>query len=372
MAKDEKLAKAMAEMEQFEREYHDSSHELPEPNEPDGGEPQPKEGAEGADGGEAGEAAAAADHQPQPGQEPTEPTAGGAELPGTEPKGPQRYSIPNDPKKYGDLAGKEVTEEEFLRSGLVTKMLGQEHQELHHMKKYQEEVPALRSEVEELRKRLEQSAPAAKPPADQPVPITPERVEQFGQELERAFLPQIQKFAEMGGIEEHLVTDSPRFLSTLEFRFQSGQKVLDTLVKGFGALAADWLERNQAQTSSEARSILEDSMIGIAAQDGFGQLSDSTHREEFGQWLAEHKSYVEMDVRDLKGDDLEIAYLKFMKTKGVSPQEAAKGHQTSRKREAALATGGSGGGAGRGGGTAPQGEIEKFLEEFQKAQDARW
>lgn len=363
MAKKEPVEQAMDEMEQFEKEFNDTSHELDveEPVATDEDQPEPDAtGDEGED-----TELKTADQPSEEGAE--EPTAGGAEQDGEPPVEAVTYAIPNDPKMWGKLAGKKVTEEEFLKSGLVSKLLTRDHQELYHMTKYQEEVPALRKKLEEMEKRLsgeQQPDPTQK----QTQELTPEKVNAFGQQLEQQFLPQIEKFAEMGGIEEDLAKDYPRFLSTLEFRLQSGQKVIDVLTQGFSALAADWMERNQAEQSNEARTILEGSMIEVAKNQGFDGLSEPTLREEFGDWLADNPAYSTRQVTQMKDDVLGIAFLEFMKHKGGEP--APSPAPAPRNREAMLATGGGRGGAGSGGsGSSPTTEIDDFIAKWQQAQE---
>lgn len=371
MARKKKVEEAMDRMEQFEQEYLDTSHELDGPEEAEG-EPaaeaaaeDPADASRPAEGtGESEDAREAAD-QDDSGETAEAPTDGGAERKGDEPHEPSLYTIPNDPDSYGDLAGKKVTEAEFLASGLINKLLTREHQELHHMKKYNEEIVPLRKEMEELKKRLE--APKEAPPQE-PMELTPERVQQFSSELERNLLPQIERFAEMGGIEDHMVTDSPKFLTMLEYRLQSGQKLLDALTKGFGALAADWMERNQATQHSEARTILESTMMETAKTYGFDQLqSDESHREAFGNWLAEREDFQNRNVNEIAPDLLRFAYMAFADQTGRAPAAAAREDRPQRRKpEAALATGGGVGGS-RGGVTVARGEIDKFIREYEES-----
>jgi len=358
------VEQAKDEMEQFEREYTEAAEEHETEPVQATQEDQEQDKVESQEQTE--ETAEAPDHQSEEGAD--EPTAGGAEQEGEPPDEAATYAIPNDPQRWGELAGQKVTEEQFFKSGLINKLLLQEHQELHHMKKYQEDVPVLRQRLEEMERRLAGQQTPEQQPKPEKAELSPERVEQFGKQLEQTFLPQISKFAEMGGIEKDLTEDYPRFLSTLEYRFQSGQKLLDVLTQGFSALASDWMERNQANQTNEARTALENSMLAIANNEGFNSLSDESTREEFGSWLAENPVYAQRDVTAMGPDVTSIAFLEFMKQRGGAPTKATE-KPAPRRREAMLATGGRKGSSGRGGGGAPASELEKFIEEFQQAKE---
>lgn len=310
--------------------------------------------------------------QPEPTEderaaETAKPAESGETEPADEPvataDGQRTYTLPDQPR-FGAFAGKKVSEQELIAAGLLEKLIQSEHQDLHHMRKYNEEIVPLRQRLEELETKLKQPPPEEQPKADErKVQWTPELVEKTATQIEAAFVPQIERFSQMGGIEEEAVTLYPRLLSHWEYRFQSGSKLVETLTKGFAALAADYLERHGQEQGSQARSILETTMEELATK-GVEDLNDPNVRESFGNWLAADKLFSQADVRMLDSRRMKAAFLAYLESE--EGQKVARQPQAEQPRKANLAAGSR---AGSSGGSRPKkslSQLDKFVEEVER------
>lgn len=312
----------------------------------------------------------AADEGETPGAR-TEPTVTKTEpVPAGAPDA-KTYTVPNDPR-FGALAGKKATEQEIITAGLLSTLLSSEHQDLHHMKKYQEEIVPMRQRLEQLeaQAKAREAPPTAKPEPE----WSPEKIKQVSQQIESTFMPQIEKYAKAGGIEEEATILYPKMLSTIEYRFQAGQQMLDVLTKGLAALAADWLERNQSDGNNQARNVLEGTMSKLAEKGGLEDLSDADVRESFGTWMASQEVFRDAKATSIDERLMKAAFLAFLDTEDgqkITAQRKAAAPSPPRRRDASLAGGGSRSGGGAPSKKPPTSGVAAFVEAVEQLERGR-
>jgi hypothetical protein len=187
-------------------------------------------------------------------------------------------------------------------------------------------------------------------------------------------MPPIEKYAKAGGIEEEATILYPKMLSTIEYRFQAGQQMLDVLTKGLAALAADWLERNQETGDNQARTVLEGTMTKLAEKGGLEDLSDADVRESFGTWMASQEVFRDAKATSIDERLMKAAFLAFLDTEDgqkITAQRKAAAPTPPRRRDASLAGGGSRSGAGAPPKKPAAGGVAAFVEAVEQLERGR-
>lgn len=272
---------------------------------------------------------------------------------------PKKYTVPDD-DIYGELRGKKATAAELEAAGLLDRLLTREHQELHHVKLYQE----LKKEFDSFKQTREQ-------PQDQQTPqVTPE---QMAAMLEGHYGPQLKELAEAGAFERDFLTVYPKVAAHMEHRFQSGGRALMSLVQQVHELT-EYVGMKQAEeTNTSAMHSVESKMDSLV--DELPALADREVRNRFIQWTIDENNpltnkMATKDERELTPQDLRGAFAAYVAITGDGLQVQSPTKQNARRQRGRMAAGGSGGG----GGSTPSGggkmnEIDDFEREFLESRN---
>ena len=258
------------------------------------------------------------------------------------------YKVPDD-ALYGDLRGSKATALELEEAGLLEKLVGREHQELHHVKLYQDANDKIKALEAQLNERVPVQDPNAQPQAP------PMSVEDHVKAVQSTYLPRLQQLAEEGAVEPDFLRAYPKVSSQLENRFQStailGKGVVDHVtqlttalneVREFVGMQRQTQERTTAETTLASK--LNDVAASVPA------LKDEGMQTRFRDWAADPENTL-MDIvgntpiADLTGDQLKGAFAAYVAITGDGIKQKRR-----RPREGASMAGG--GGASRGSASA--------------------
>jgi len=295
-----------------------------------------------------------------PPDEPTEATE--------EPK-PKLYTVPDD-AVYGDLRGQKATAEQLEAAGLLEKLFTREHQELHHVKLYQD----LKREVDGYREEQQRSqaqADAVAQAAAQPKVMPDEHVA----ELQRTYMPGLTSLANQGAFEEDFLTVYPKVSAQLEHRFQSGGlgllATIDQVTKMNNTLN-EVMEfvgmQQQQQQAVTGRATVEEKLDALSTD--LPGLANEEVRGRFIDWaIAEDNTITAQlatkEISDITPEEIRGAFAAYVAMTG----DGIPKRQPAENTPARMA--GSGTAASRGSsppGGAPLSEVERFEREFLESQ----
>ena len=260
-------------------------------------------------------------------------------------KKPALTTLPDDTETFGDLAGKQVTAEEIIEAGLLTKLVTWGHQGRHMIQKGQKELAEAKtaaSEAEKLRLLLEDRFKKEDAAAEQQTqPQISEK--QFVEHLSQAYMPGLQKVAAEGGIEEDFIKEFPKAAVHLEHRFQSGAQLLQGLVQQIDELTQFVGMQKQQVAKTEAKSSFEGLLESVASESElFTGLRDPQGKVDFIQWVTDEASglrITEKEIGDISQADVQSAYLLYLHQ---HPEALGEKKQPKRVENAHLAGGGTG------------------------------
>lgn len=280
---------------------------------------------------------------------------------------PKKYKVPDD-ALYGELRGKKATALELEAAGLLDKVLGREHQELHHVKLYQD----LRKEFEDYRKAQDERI-AAQPKQQQPAgpAMSPE---EYAANIENQYVPELQQLASQGSFEPDFLRAYPKVSSHIEHRFRSGGFALGATVQHVTKLTEAVNEIREyvgMKQNDESRMVAQQTLSQKLdeASTSMPALSDATVRERFTNWASDPENALTdrmatQDIKDLTKEQILGAFAAYvaMTGDGVSAQS----QQRRRPRSGSNMAGG--GGASRGsstpGSNSPRSNAEGFEQEL--------
>ena len=261
MADLEKTEEEHSEYEKFAEEYSDAKFQQDESDEDVKATPAPEEA-------EAPEEAPAAE---EPAPEEPEVTQQDEEEPQV-----KLYTLPDD-EMYGALRGKKATVAQLEEAGLIGKVITRDHQEMHNTKLYQRLKEEFDAKLEERLKAVSPQEPA------QPVQTVDSKA--FADNLERTYVPVLEKLAEAGAFEPDFIAAYPKFASQTAHQIESmrlvGRGLLDAVSEIRGWVGMQQSER--ATTSS--MQVLESSMTELASDELYAGLAEKSERDNFVEWM---------------------------------------------------------------------------------------
>jgi len=291
---------------------------------------------------------------------------------------PKLTTLPDDEETFGELAGKEVTAEQLIGAGLLSKLVTWGHQGRHMVQKGQKDIEAAKvekSEAEKLREVLEKRF--EKEDADAAKDATPPLSEKdFAGALVENYLPGLNTIAESGGIEIDFLKEFPKAASHIEHRFQGGADVLQGLIKEVGELrdkVGKHEERNagaeKAEATAAAEGHFEGLMSGLAENGGalFAGLGEAETKTNFVKWLTSDETSMRItdkEVTDITADDVQGAWLVYA---NAHPGVLAPKKEGGRNKDADLAGGGGGRGSSKSKTPVPEDEMSTFVKELAEA-----
>lgn len=261
-------------------------------------------------------------------------------------------TLPNDPDTFGEWAGKEITEEELVKSGLLPKLVTWGHQGRHLVQKTQaelEKAKAEKSEAQKLRELLEEQFKKEneRKEVEQRPSVSDE---EFAAALANEYLPGLKQVAEKGGFEKEFLSDFPNLACQLEHRFQSGGSLIAALAKEvteireFVGMQKKRIEEEEVQKKQTSATQTFASTVANVAKEGgdlFEPLSSVEVQKDFVNWITRPDSHLliaDKDIGDITAEDVEGAWLLYVHKHPnvVKPKKKAP--------ESHLAGGGGGGG----------------------------
>ena len=280
---------------------------------------------------------------------------------------PKVYTVPDD-DIYGELRGKKATAAELDQAGMLDRLLTREHQELHHVKLYQE----LKKDFDSYKEgQAQEKATAEQAAAQENAAIPPE---QMAAMIESHYGPQLEAMAEAGSFEPGFLNAYPRVASAMEHRFQSGGRALIGLVKQVHELS-EYVGMKQTEDNTESAKVSVESKMDSLV-DELPALADGDVRGRFVQWAIDEENPLTnrmstKDETELTAQDLRGAFAAYVAITGDGLQVTTPAPVVAKERQARgrMAAGGSGGG---GGGSTPTAgtalnEIDAFEQEFQES-----
>jgi len=187
------------------------------------------------------------------------------------------------------------------------------------------------------------------------------------------------KAVENGAIEGELVEFAPKFLTSLEYRLQSGQQQLTLIMEGLMALADDYVGRESGNIQDTGKSHLVGIMDEVSKVEGLQSFGTDEVRGKFVDWYATDKNgrgYELMDTSLVTPELMQDAFWAFARANpdliAVPGSTKTKEAPTNGNRRLA-----SGGGSSRGstGGAPPVGldaELATFENEFDETSKERY
>lgn len=265
---------------------------------------------------------AAADDQPEPVVE--EPEVQDAEQQGQEDgeEAPdvhetRTYKVPDD-SLYGDLRGKRATAHQLEEAGLLEKLLGREHQELHHVKLYQD----ANEQIKALKALLDERAPAQ--PAQPQVP--PMSISEHADAVQRAYVPHLEQLANEGAFEPDFIRAYPKTGSQIENRFQATAVLGGGLVQQMTKVVERLNEISEfvgMQRDTQSRSAAQVALTGRlnAVADAMPALRDQGVQDRFQSWVADPENSLmnvvgETPIDELTDDQIKGAFAAYVAVTG--------------------------------------------------------
>lgn len=268
---------------------------------------------------------------------------------------PKMYTVPDD-DIYGELRGKKATALELEAAGLLDRLLTREHQELHHVKLYQE----LKKEFDSFKQGQQQ--PQQQQGQQQLAP------EQVAAMLEGHYGPQLKEMAEAGAFEKDFLHVYPKVAAHMEHRFQSGGRALMQLVEQVHKLSEYVGMKQEQDATTTARTSVESKMDSLVEE--LPALANQEVRGRFVQWAIDENNpltnrMATKDERELTAQDLRGAFAAYVAITGdgLQVQQAAPQKKKERQQRARMAAGGAGAG---GGASTPQNTGTNEFEDFER------
>lgn len=276
---------------------------------------------------------------------------------------PKRYKVPDD-SLYGDLRGKKATAIELEAAGLLDKLLGRDHQELHHVKLYQE----LRKEFDDYRKSLDEQRQQP-PPQPQGRELTPE---EYAAGIENQYVPELQRLASAGAFEPDFLRAYPRVSSHIEHRFRSGGYALGATIQHVTKLTEalndirEWVGMKQSDDGRSVAQMTLSQKLDEAAS-AMPALAEQAVRERFTQWASDPDNALTdrmatQDIKDLTKEQILGAFAAYVAMTGDGVPKQTQ--QRRRPRDGSNMAGG--GGASRGSSTPGSNQPRNAAEGFEQ------
>ena len=276
------------------------------------------------------------------------------------------FTLP-DTELYGELRGQKVNLNQLAESGLLTKMLTRDHQEMHHTNLYQE----LKKSNDELKAKFEEfTAPRAEPdPEPQGPPIDPATASAA---VQAHYFPGLAQAAKDGVFEGDFLEAYPQVATQLEHRFQLGSNAIVEIAKRIGVIEERVTGVSTRVESDDSSSYLTSQIDNLAQSDErlFGRLADDGHRSEFLKWTIDEENplpYKDMDMSQMTPEVLASAYVSYLHAnRGSAPPKP----KPKRKRKPNM-SGDTGGSTARDQGGVDPNEFDELRQGLEEVHDQR-
>lgn len=260
----------------------------------------------------------------------------------------KKHKVPDD-ALYGDLRGTKATAQQLEEAGLLEKLLGRDHQELHHVKLYQDANEKIKALELKLNERVpEQPEQPAQPEAP------PMSVSDHADVIQRSYVPHLEQLANDGAFEPDFLRAYPKATSHIEHRFQSAAVLGGGLVNQMTKVVERLNEVSEfvgMQKNNTARSDAQTTLTGRldSISESMPVLKDSGVQTRFQNWAADPENRLmdivgETPIGDLTDDQIKGAFAAYVAVTGDGVKK-----RTEPRDGANLA---GGGGASRGSATA--------------------
>lgn len=289
---------------------------------------------------------------------------------------PKLTTLPDDPETFGELAGKEVTAEQLIEEGFLTKLVTWGHQGRHMVQKGQKELEAAKEEQNELtklREILEKQVELEEKKA-QPKPKEVNE-EDFANGLVEHYIPGLKKVAEQGGVETDFIKEFPKAAAHFEHRLQSGAGVLKEIVEKVEEIAKFVGVAQEERATTSARDTYDNLGKNLAEEGAlFEPLANKQTRDDLLDWLAAEETglrVVDKDVSQITSAELQSAWLLYVHS---NPDVLKKDDKPApkKKTDSHLAGGGGGTGSSKAHDAKPTDELSTFEKAFKDAEDEVW
>jgi hypothetical protein len=284
---------------------------------------------------------------------------------------PTLTTLPDDAETFGELAGKQVTAEQLIEAGLLTKLVTWGHQGRHMVKKGQDDISEAKALRELLQERFQKQDADAAAAAEASKPKLSEK--QYADQLVQQYMPDFERVVAEGGIEEDFIKDFPMAAAHIENRFQSGSELLQGIIGIVDELYKIVIPGNE-QTKLQQANAAFDGKIGELADTGglFENLEDSEKASAFKDWVTSEESglrITEKEVGQVTQQDLQSAFLLYVH----SHPEVLKAVEEKKETDAHLAGGGAGSsGTSKSKSARPTDDLSTFIGELANAQAQAW
>ena len=258
-----------------------------------------------------------------------------SDQPEVKPK-PKMVTLPDDADAFGEFAGQKIAYDKLAEEGLVDKLVTWGHQGRYMVSKGQEELEETRKMREVLEKQLALTEEQTKAP-----PMTPE---QSATALIERYMPEMQRFAEAGGVEPTFLENYPKAAAYIEDRFQAASKLGNVIVKVLDELKTGhdtWAQRDSTEAGQSRLRTLANEVS--ESNELFKFVGDDEGYRDFMKWATAEDStlhWVDRDVEHVTAPDIQASVLLYMHQHPEKFQKKAKPKPTSEERQ--QAAGGTG------------------------------
>lgn len=345
---------AIDELEQFESEYNESFDD----------ENFDNDGSYSRDLTDERPAADDDEVKVESGQESdTDEAASQDQEPEVKPKSDERaFKVPDDEEAFGEFAGKELTYDELWETGLLEKFKTWGYQGRHMIKRGQEELDESRKIREAIEKQLELQKQQVEA-ANRPPELTPE---QHAKRLTDTFLPDIQKYAEAGGIESTFVDNYPKVAAMIENRFQAASQLASALIDVVDKMKTNVDPMQEERSNNFVQNTLKNLASDVSkTNELFSFLGKDEEYGDFMKWATAEDStlhWVDQDVRTVTPQDISSAALLYMHQ---HPEKFQKRPKPKNEEDRRLASGGPG--QTKPSARKPRDEYEAFERELAES-----
>jgi hypothetical protein len=277
------------------------------------------------------------------------------------------YTVP-DQEMYGALRGQKVTAAQLEEAGLIGKVITRDHQEMHNAKLYNELKREFEEKLEAKVREMQASVP--KQPAEPEGPqVTPK---DFGDNVERSYVPVLKKLAESGSFEPDIVEAYPRFVSHIAHQLETMRMVGAGLVKAVQE-TKEWVGMQEATTSrTTGFERLHGSMQSLASDELYAPLADATERQTFIDWMSSKENrqpWKKLDIVTELSDPetLKGAYAAYRTATRHLRKETTTAAAPDTRDRAKMASGGGGTSRKATGNAAAPNEFEQLKKELHES-----
>lgn len=276
---------------------------------------------------------------------------------------PRMVTLPDDKEAFGKFAGQKISYEQLAEEGLVDNLVTWGHQGRHMVSRGQEdleEARKMRQILEEQLKLTQKSVEAQ----NAPPPMTPE---QHAAQLVDRYLPDMQRYAEAGGVEPGFLENYPKAAAYIEDRFQAASTLGNILVKVIDELKQSVEPMRERDTTQAGQSRLRSLADEVSkSNELFSFIGEDEGYREFMKWATAEDStlnWVDKNVEAVTPADIQASALLYMhQNPGKFKRNKSKPSDSDRR----LAGGGTGQTKPQVG-KQPMDEITAFQQEYAES-----